>query len=367
MCPAPKYSWDVYNKMDPLDFQLPKDPIIAQPPMQTYANTAINGMVDPRVASRKIQQSKTCSHGFAVSSLLPTNSGHSTSNETQLSGAELWALEVAALKIRTTSVRRSHRDRARANTTFHGFPTLPAELRIKIWNMAMNNHQQTVRLAWRWDDYHEGNYYRSRLEPLCKAPELIQVCKEARNIGVAHYFRQSFGTMQSGPKTWFNFENDKIFLQTPAPNQLVKMAAQIIPHERRLVKGLMLPLRDFVHNPSGFVEVVTSFTNLREICLVASKDPQDKHWTQDRKLAKKVKAAIEARWTLRQQKYRPENMLPVPLVGRQLLDSSVAKLFGVDGIIWGANVRVEVYGGRTLDFLLRKLEDGLIIFIRLAS
>jgi hypothetical protein len=205
--------------------------------------------------------------------------------------------------------------------------------------MAFKDHSQTVRLAWQWDGEHEGNYYGSRLDPLCSSPALLQVCKEARSIGLGHYYKQSFGTMQSGPKTWFNFENDKIFLQTRSAGQLMNTAGQLIRRERKLIKGIMLPLRDFVYNPEGFVEVVTSFHNLRQICLVASKHPQDKHWTQDRKLASKVKKAIEARWTRRQEKYRPEDKLPVPLVGRKLLDPAVAKALGIDGIVWGAHVR----------------------------
>jgi hypothetical protein len=329
-CPAPKYSWDVYNAMAPPEDQLPKDPYIIEAPKQTYANAASRGLG---------RRSKTSSEGSAVFSSQFGNSSHSTSNDPQLSDAERWALEVAPVKIPAPPVRRRCRDRARANATFPRFSELPAELRNKIWYMAFNDHSQTVRLAWRWDDEHEGNYYGSRLDPLCRAPELLQVCKEARDIGLGHYYRQSFGTMQSRPNTWFNFENDKIFLQTRSALQLVNTAKQLIRRERQLIKGLMLPLRDFVHNPDSFVEVVTSFINLRQICLVASKHPEDKHWTQDKKLAHKVKKAIEARWTRRQEKYRPEDKLPVPLVGRKLLNPMVAKCCGVDGIVWGANVR----------------------------
>ena len=239
-CPAPKYSWDVYNAMARPEDQLPKNPYIIEAPKQTYANAASKGMG---------RRSKNSSEGSAVFSSQFGNSSHSTSNEPQLSDAERWALEVAPVKIPALPVRRRCRDRARANATFPRFSEIPAELRNKIWHMAFNDHSQTVRLAWRWDDEHEGNYYGSRLDPLCRAPELLQVCKEARDIGLGHYYRQSFGTMQSRPKTWFNFENDKIFLQTRSALQLVNTAKQIIRRERQLIKGLMLPLRDFVHNP----------------------------------------------------------------------------------------------------------------------
>jgi 2EXR family len=345
-CPPPKYSWDVYNRNAGPELQSPKPGDESLLPKQTYAKTASKGIFVPRVSPSKAQHSKTHSQvSSGTSSQGSVNSSdnswdvpsNSTTNEPQLSDADRWALEIAQPQI----VFNLPRNRASASATFHGFSRLPAELRIKIWKMAIKDYKRTVRLAWRWDDEHMGNYYRSRLEPLVPSPPFVQINREARDIGAVYHFSRSFGTMQSGPETWFNFDNDRIFLQTPSAGQLVKMVSQIISRERKLVKGLCLPLRDFVHNPSGFIEVVTSFINLRELCLVASSGAEDRHWTYDPRLTTKVKRAITAQWVRRQNKYRPDDILPLPKVARQLVSPGVAQVFGVDGILWGANVHHE--------------------------
>jgi hypothetical protein len=165
------------------------------------------------------------------------------------------------------------------------------------------------------------------------------VSKEVKQIACQYHFEQSFGTEQAAPETWFNFENDRLFIQTESPIKLLKTVQLIIPRERKMVSHLQLPLKDFVHNSIDFVEVVTSFINLQGLYLIASVALEDRPWTQNPRMVKKVKHAIEKNWVRRQEKYCPDDMLPVPQIWLSLVSQAEAQTYGVDGIQWGANVR----------------------------
>jgi len=337
-CPAPKYSWDVYNIYAPVEIQQPK---------ATYAATASKGLVAPQVTPSKPQHMITSSPGSAgLSSEGSVNSSdqswdttrRSSSTSTQLSDAELWALEVrrqAPIYIPA----RTYGERAPMSATFYGFQALPTELRIKIWKLAFKDYRQTARIVWKWDDYYMGHYYRSRLASMNHLPIFLMVSKEVKQIACQYHFEQSFGTEQAAPETWFNFENDRLFIQTESPIKLLKTVQLIIPRERKMVSHLQLPLKDVVHNSVDFVEVVTSFINLKGLYLIASVASEDRPWTQNPRMVKKVKHAIEKNWVRRQKKYRPDDMLPVPQIWLSLVSQAEAQTYGVDGIQWGANVR----------------------------
>ncbi|KAE9380738.1 hypothetical protein N431DRAFT_433006 [Stipitochalara longipes BDJ] len=342
-CPAPKYSWDIYNINAPVEIQQPKE---------SYAATASKGIVKAQAIPPKIQHSNTPSQGSAsISSQRSVNSSEnswdnsrrSSTTSTQLSDAERWALEIqrqAPIDIPAVI----YGEKAPMSATFHGFQGLPAELRIKIWKLAFKDYHQTARVVWKWDDFHMGNYYRSRLESQNPLPTFLLVSKEVKDIACQYHFEESFGTQQAAPETWFNFENDRLFIQSESPNKLVKMAQLLIPHERKMVTYLQLPLKDFVHNPNGFTEVVTSFINLKGLYLIASRAWEDKHWTQNPRIGKKVMRCIEKNWIRRQKKYRPDDMLPVPHVNIELVSQKEAQTYRVDGIQWGANVRYDWWG-----------------------
>jgi 2EXR family/Zinc finger C-x8-C-x5-C-x3-H type (and similar) len=336
-CPPPKYSWDVYNKNAPIE---------DQQPYATYPSPVSQTPVVSHSSPPKAQHSKAnlqASTGtldqvcFDSSENPWDTTRRSSTTKAQLSDADQWALETQRLKPKL--VLPPPADKAPDSATFHRFQELPVELRIKIWKIAMKDYRNTARVVWRWDDRHMGDYYRSRLEPRTRPPPFLHVSKQVRDIAGHYHFERAFGTEQAAAETWFNFENDRLFLQTSSPLQLVKMAAQIIPRERKLVSYLALPLRDFVHNPTGFVSVVTSFHSLEHLHLFASAAWEDRHWTCDPRMIRKIKAAIKKDWIRRQTKYRPDDMLEVPGVWIESVNPDVAKVYEVDGIQWGVNAR----------------------------
>jgi len=335
-CPAPKYSWDVYNINAPVEIQQAKE---------SYAATVSKGLFASQTAAPKSQHSKAASQGPAITtsqgsvnssenSWDTTRRTSSTSTQAAADAAR-WALEVqrqAPFAIPAIL----YGDKAPMSATFHGFQGLPAELRIKIWKLAFKEYHQTARVAWKWDDYYMGNYYRSRLESQNPLPTFMMISKDVKEIACRYHFENVFGTTQAAPDTWFNFKNDRLFIQTSSPKKLIETALLIIPRERKLVTYLQLPLKDFIFNPNDFAEVVTSFTSLKGLYLIASDDHEDSNWTQNPRLQKKVKHTIEKKWVLRQKKHRPENMLPVPDVWIELVRLWEAKAYGVDGILWHA-------------------------------
>lgn len=328
----PMYSWDVLGSHDPVEVHQPKE---------AYVATAHDDVV---ATTTKAQHSKSPSEASA-SALSPesVNSSQKTwesvrrasTTETQPSDAERWALatqKIGFIEPEMNCVK------APDTATFHGFSNLPAELRLKIWGIAMKDYRQTARLVHKWDNYHMGTYYGSRLAPQNPSPSFLRINKEAREIAGHYHFTKSFGTMFSGPETWFNFENDRLFLQTESALRLVETAQLILPRERKLIRYIQLPLRDFIHHPTGFTEIVTGLHNLKSVFLIASDDPEDWHWTRNPRMCRQVRKAIEKDWFRRQEKYHPNDVRKMPDIWIDLVGKDVAKAYGVDGICWGNNV-----------------------------
>jgi hypothetical protein len=310
----------------------------------TYARTAPKGIVVPKVVSPQVEQPRA----LVPASDPPANDGFVNFNKNSwdtystLSG---WAKNNVRLTattnalipyIRAGKIPRNvlipGRDKAPDSVVFHPFGRLPAELRIKIWNYALKDREGAARVMWKWDDYYMGNYYRSRLASMDPPPPFLHVNKEARSIA-CHHYNLTFGTMQAGPETFFNYKQDGLFLQTASPDQILLMTKLFLERERNLIQILQAPLRDFVHNPEGFVDAICRFRGLKYLWLAVADTREDEHWARDPRMAKRVTRAIEPCWMRRAK--RAGQLVPVPKVGINLLDGLKAKYYGIDGITWG--------------------------------
>jgi hypothetical protein len=104
-------------------------------------------------------------------------------------------------------------------TQFTLFPTLPVELRLKIWTIA-SFHPQNVDIWARC-----LGEIGSRLHPYipfkytshCSVPAILHVCRESRGIGL-QYYHLDFGTLyddetfrfETPPKIYIHFAADRV-------------------------------------------------------------------------------------------------------------------------------------------------------------
>ncbi|KAK0658048.1 hypothetical protein B0T16DRAFT_386479 [Cercophora newfieldiana] len=109
-------------------------------------------------------------------------------------------------------------------TTFHSFPKLPPELRVKIYRMAIQPRFVELLEPSPWFDYdeHEGiteeereQWAREgRLFSLAPIPSLLHTCFESRRTLIEEGYELAFGYQGSSYKigTWFCFDHDALFL-----------------------------------------------------------------------------------------------------------------------------------------------------------
>jgi 2EXR family len=343
VCPPPKYSWDVYNSAASPEIQLTKPHEIEQQAfIAKYAKTASKGLVLP---SCKTQHSKTLSETSAITTSLNSVSSSQNSwdtantsvcQEPEINRAALWALELQKGKPKPRLL--TTQKKAPENAVFHLFQNLPAELRIKVWKFALKDHRQTARIALKRDEYHEGKFYHSRLASMNPSPAILRTNRESRALAALYHYDKCFRTKYAPADTWFNFENDRLFIQTGNASQILKFVLKIVPEERKSVQWLQVPLRDFVHNQDDFTTAIAWFTNLKGLYLMASCDPLDARWAQNPRMARKVEKATEKRWTHSQKLNRPNDKLPLPQVEIEVVSEQDAIAYGVDGIQWGGSV-----------------------------
>jgi hypothetical protein len=334
----------------------------------TYATTASQGIaIAPKVVPPKVEQPKVIITSTAPPAVeqaqtiiaapaLPTNQDLINFNKKSWDTSDTlhnWACQNLRMTTATKflvpyimagkipkSVLFGSSDKASDKEVFQYFELLPAELRIQIWKYAMKNYVGKARVVWKWDDYHMGNYYHSRLESKNPPPPFLHVNKETRSLATGHY-DLTFATMQSGPETFFNYEQDILFLQTAFASQILPMVKLFHDHERNLIQQLTVPLRDFIHNERGFIDAITRFRDLKCLKLAVADTREDEYWARNPRMAKKVTRAIEALW-IRRHRNAPTTV-PLPTVEMMLLDGIVAKFYGIDGITWGGSVERE-YG-----------------------
>ncbi len=125
-------------------------------------------------------------------------------------------------------------------TTFHPFPRLSVELRLRIWEMTVEPREVEVRIRWT-----EGSgYHHPTVQPfgnspspwqfycLTPVPSILQACREARNHGL---YQKEFSEMVpqdgSGRRyVWLNWDVDMVSIG----NTYLEMFAELASRFKRL-------------------------------------------------------------------------------------------------------------------------------------
>ncbi|PIA88873.1 hypothetical protein CB0940_07102 [Cercospora beticola] len=100
------------------------------------------------------------------------------------------------------------------------FSSLPAELRIAIWQFSIPEPRNIV-LSW------NGKEFRSNGTP----PNIAHVCHEAREE-ISKVYDLTFASPSGSPaKTWFDFARDALFITDDA---LERMSAKTLSRVQKL-------------------------------------------------------------------------------------------------------------------------------------
>lgn len=112
-------------------------------------------------------------------------------------------------------------ERAGAADTFHNFPKLPVELREQIFEIALEDTRRNCRIKYERKIDTNGRHSERRFIPLLCASPLLHVNRQSRDVIFRlNYYEKAFGTrgkMYAEGLCWFNFERDRLVLQTRGP------------------------------------------------------------------------------------------------------------------------------------------------------
>ncbi|KAL7908159.1 hypothetical protein GGI35DRAFT_55267 [Trichoderma velutinum] len=146
-------------------------------------------------------------------------------------------------------------------STFHPFPRLPIELRIRIWNLTAFPRMVHVKLqsGSRWGNF--GLQYTATSTP---CPSVVQVCQESRRHAP---YQRAFTNGFEPRYIWVNFEIDMIC------NDNCKSPLTLEPHEQDIqrlrfsIDGEMA--YDYFSHCGG--RELEKFTNIKEIHLAVDR------------------------------------------------------------------------------------------------
>lgn len=123
-------------------------------------------------------------------------------------------------------------------TEFHLFPRLPYELQGEIWNFYIDSQPQQCSIYLQETDGRLG--FRC-LSPL---PIALVVNRYLREQALRRY-SFTFGTIESKPPGYFNFQNDRLFICNRGSCELLESTRALRDFDRERVRVLAVPLRDW--------------------------------------------------------------------------------------------------------------------------
>ena len=105
-----------------------------------------------------------------------------------------------------------------AAAAFPKFGLLPFELRDQIWKCALATEKSDCRITYHYELDSANGHIKNRLVPMNATPRFMHVNSEARAVALKVY-EKTFGTEDSPGTCWFNYDADRLFLNTRGSSQ----------------------------------------------------------------------------------------------------------------------------------------------------
>lgn len=154
-------------------------------------------------------------------------------------------------------------------STFHPFPQLPAELRIRIFELSIELRTVEVRLHGRLG-FNEPHW----LYTTTPIPAILQTCREARGLGLYEQITSELASHTNTPQpteqryVWVNYDSDTI--------SIGRDTLQILDGIKHSVKRLRFE-RKGPDESWGFYGLHT-FTDVQEIHVVLCNGSEIRDW-----------------------------------------------------------------------------------------
>ncbi|KAF2743581.1 hypothetical protein M011DRAFT_372674, partial [Sporormia fimetaria CBS 119925] len=151
-------------------------------------------------------------------------------------------------------------------STFHPFPRLPCELRLQIWEHAVE--PRTIEVRYR-------AYKPERLLCTNPVPAIMEACREARDVGLKLYEKAFLDSIPGRPDLgeryiWLNWDFDVISIGRTRLEKFlpVKTLIQRLKLERNRNDGFWDDSADYTLGREDENPELRSFINVREIYIV---------------------------------------------------------------------------------------------------
>ena len=148
-------------------------------------------------------------------------------------------------------------------STFHPFPLLPSELRIKVWNFVVSV-PRVVTVSCEKEKIRTRRIAKSFVSQTA-VPALLHTCRESRHEGLLTY-TPAFKTETSPNYIYVSFEHDAIRCAD-------SMLEYVGEEEVKRVQRLILAVQDAAYFAHFYMDVLMRMGKLRDLDLLVLQEP----------------------------------------------------------------------------------------------
>lgn len=157
----------------------------------------------------------------------------------------------------------------KAGSGFHFFPLLPIELRLAIWNLAVDQTPRTFTIrcipALDPGSDNECSWSQNESDGPPITPPLLQTCREARN-NLTMYSKEFVSSSERDMHCWVNFAIDTIQLEYEVLDSKMDFSARRVQH-------MQIEIEDPEHFfEFGFIQL-QSFKSLQSLRILSYEEP----------------------------------------------------------------------------------------------
>ncbi|TQS35670.1 hypothetical protein Golomagni_03903 [Golovinomyces magnicellulatus] len=249
--------------------------------------------------------------------------------------------------------------------SFGLFTSLPAEIRNQIWQFAKQDCASTcyVQLHIKQEPGGRSEIINGKPElvpnPVSDAkfsylydvPGLYGACRESRSFVKDLYGKPKMTAIDinthkpypSGKGSCIlNYNQDRLFFISRGSTTQLPELVQFLRHEeRKQIKHLAIPLRDYFHEEETVVMTLVHFPNLQTIDLVIGDGKEDLERLGNFDYSHYLRRSLRKQYIIDDrelhEKYR--NQWSVPKVKIDHVNEVQAHLWGIDGLKWGTTTR----------------------------
>lgn len=249
--------------------------------------------------------------------------------------------------------------------SFGLFTSLPAEIRNQIWQFAKRDCASTcyVQLHIKQEPGGRSEMINGKLElvpnPVSDAkfsylydvPGLYGACRESRSFVDDLYGKPKMTAIDINTQKPYpsgkgscilNYDQDRLFFISRGSTTQLPELVQFLRHgERKKIKHLAIPLRDYFHEEETVVMTLVHFPNLQTIDLVIGDGKEDLERLGNFDYSHYLRRSLRKQYIIddRELHENYRNQWSVPKVKIDHVNEVQAHLWGIDGLKWGTTTR----------------------------